>query len=149
MLPLPKPYQETKQKFTEYCSELNGRIVNLIEGYRAYFQANILPILNRPEGDKTLLFRCKRLLDNKVIGESSSLFLDLVIWEVEFRQVEAFKELLRVLNIQPMFLTDREDELFADDCEKMLEGKINYGLGMRFFFKWSNLVAKDGQQQEE
>lgn len=52
---------------------------NLIESYREYFQANVLPVLNKPEGDKTLLFRCKRLLDNKIIGESSSLFLDLVI----------------------------------------------------------------------
>ena len=54
---------------------------------------------------------------------------------MEFRQVERFKELLRVLNTQPMFLTDKEDEAFADDCEKMLEGRINYGLGMRFYLK--------------
>src|SRR5207248_11479742 len=104
-------------------------IEGLINGYVAYFQANIYPLLHRPEGDKTLLFRCKRLLENKVIGESSSLFLDLVIWEVEFRQVERFKEILRILNTNPMFLTDREDKLFADDCEKMIEGRINYLLG--------------------
>ncbi|CAI2189550.1 17615_t:CDS:2, partial [Funneliformis geosporum] len=79
LLPLPKPYQETKQKFTEYCQGLNGQVANLIESYRAYFTVNIYPLLNKPEGDKTLLFRCKRLLDNKIIGESSSLFLDLVI----------------------------------------------------------------------
>ena len=53
--------------------------MGLINSYAPFFQANILPVLNKPEGDKTLLFRCKRLLDNKVIGESSSLFLDLVI----------------------------------------------------------------------
>lgn len=28
-----------------------------------------------------------------------------------------------------MFLTDREDEAFANDCEEMVEGRINYGLG--------------------
>ena len=49
--------------------------------------------------------------------------------------MEKFKEMVRVLNTNPMFLTDREDELFAGDCEKMSEGKINFGLGMRFFLK--------------
>ena len=62
---------------------MNEEVGNLIESYRGYFTSEILPVLNKPEGDKTLLFRCKRLLDNKIIGESSSLFLDLVIWEVE------------------------------------------------------------------
>ncbi|CAI2186055.1 16286_t:CDS:2, partial [Funneliformis geosporum] len=101
------PYQETKQKFTEYCQGLNNQVAGLIESYRAYFT------------------------------------------EVEFRQVEGFKDLLRQLNTQPMFLTDREDELFASDSEKMLEGRINYGLAMRFFWKWTNLVAKNGVQAEE
>ena len=54
-------------------------IEGLINGYAPFFQSEIYPLLNKPEGDKTLLFRCKRLLENKVIGESSSLFLDLVI----------------------------------------------------------------------
>ncbi|CAI2186054.1 16285_t:CDS:2 [Funneliformis geosporum] len=94
---------DTKQKFTEYCQGLNGQVANLIESYRAYFTGNIYPLLNKPEGDKTLLFR----------------------------QVEGFKDLLRQLNTQPMFLTDREDELFASDSEKMLEGRINYSLAMR------------------
>jgi hypothetical protein len=49
--------------------------------------------------------------------------------------VEEFKNLLRQLNTQPMFLTDKEDELFAQDCEKMIEGRINFGLGMRFWLK--------------
>src|SRR3954454_21560999 len=110
-------------------------IEGLINSYKPYFSANIYLLLQKPEGDKTLLFRCKRLLENKVIGESSSLFLDLIIWEIEYRQVEKFKEMLRDLNTQPMFLTDREDELFAADCEKMIEGRINFGLGQRFFFK--------------
>ena len=48
-----------------------------------------------------------------------------------------------------MFLTDKEDELFAGDSEKMIEGRINYLLGMRFWLKWSSLVAKSGQQKEE
>lgn len=149
LLPLPKPYGEVRKKFSEYCGKLNQEITNLIESYRAYFNSEILPVLQKPEGDKTLLFRCKRLLDNKVIGESSGLFLDLVIWEVEWRQVEGFKELVRQLSLEPMFLTDREDELFMSDCEKMIEGRINYGLAQRFFFKWSNLVQKSGVQKEE
>jgi len=49
--------------------------------------------------------------------------------------VERFKELLRQLNTNPMFLTDREDELFASDGEKMIEGRINYLLAQRFFLK--------------
>ncbi|CAH1765285.1 1245_t:CDS:2 [Entrophospora sp. SA101] len=83
LLPLPKPYQETKQKFTNYCQGLNDKVENLINSYAGYFQQNIYPVLESPEGDKTLLFRAKRLLNNKVIGESSSLFTDLLIWEVE------------------------------------------------------------------
>ena len=63
--------------------------------------------------------------------------------------MEKFKEILRELNTQPMFLTDREDEAFANDCEKMVEGRINFGLGSRFWWKWNNLVAKSGVQQEE
>jgi len=54
-------------------------IETLINSYLPYFQSEIYPLLHKPEGDKTLLFRSKRLLENKVIGESSSLFLDLVI----------------------------------------------------------------------
>jgi len=49
--------------------------------------------------------------------------------------VERFKELLRNLNTQPMFLTDREDELFMEDSEKMVEGRINYLLAQRFWLK--------------
>jgi hypothetical protein len=138
-----------KERFTTYCQAVNQQVDNLIQSYLPYFESEIKPILRKPEGDKTLLFRCKRLLENKVIGESSSLFLDLVIWETEWRQVERFKELLNQIQLQPMFLTDREDELFANDCEKMIEGRINYGLGQRFFFKWNQLVAKNGVQQEE
>jgi hypothetical protein len=78
-LPLAGTWSEIKTKFTEYCKGVNGQVENLINSYLPYFNANIKPILQRPEGDKTLLFRCKRLLENKVIGESSSLFLDLII----------------------------------------------------------------------
>ena len=49
--------------------------------------------------------------------------------------MERFKELLREINTQPMFLTEREDEAFANDGEKMVEGRINFGLGMRFWWK--------------
>ena len=49
--------------------------------------------------------------------------------------MEKFKELLTNLNTSPMFLTDREDELFASDCEKMIEGRINYLLAQRFYLK--------------
>src|SRR5256885_10166275 len=102
MLPLPNTWKEVKEKFTGYCQRVNGAVEQLINSYVPYFNSEIKPVLQRPEGDKTLLFRCKRLLENKVIGESSSLFLDLVIWEVEYRQVEKFKELLTNLNTQPM-----------------------------------------------
>ena len=149
MLPLPNTYTEIKRKFSEYCGKVNEMVGNLIDSYGGYFNSEIKPLLNKPEGDKTLLFRCKRLLENKVIGESSSLFLDLVIWEVEWRQVERFKELLRGISLEPMFLTDREDELFMEDCEKMIDGRINYLLAQRFFLKWSSLVVKSGQQKEE
>jgi len=63
--------------------------------------------------------------------------------------VERFKEILRDLQTSPMFLTDKEDELFMSDGEKMIEGRINFGLGQRFFLKWSALVAKSGVQKEE
>ena len=56
---------------------------------------------------------------------------------------------MRNINTQPMFLTDREDEAFADDLERMIEGRINFGLGMRFWLKWSALVSKAGVQKEE
>jgi hypothetical protein len=148
-LPLPKTFSDWQKQTTEFMIAKHNEIEQLINGYAPYFNANIKPILSKPEGDKTLLFRCKRLLENKVIGESSSLFLDLVIWEVEYRQMTKFKELLTNLNTQPMFLTDREDELFAEDCEKMVEGRINYLLAQRFFLKWSSLIAKSGVQKEE
>ena len=79
MLPLPNTWKEIKEGFTEYCKTVNGAVEQLIDSYKPYFESEIKPLLNKPEGDKTLLFRCKRLLENKVIGESSSLFLDLVI----------------------------------------------------------------------
>ncbi|KLL03218.1 MAG: hypothetical protein MRECE_23c004 [Mycoplasmataceae bacterium CE_OT135] len=148
LLPLPGTYQAIKTKFTQYCQELNGKIENLINSYAPYFQQNIYPALESPEGDKTLLFRCKRLLNNKVIGESSSLFGDLVVWEVEWRQAEKFKELLRQLQIEPCFLTDKEDELMANDLEKLIDGRINYSLGYRWYFKWANLMGEKGLQQD-
>src|SRR2546429_9203059 len=79
MLPLPGTWKEIKEKFTGYCQTVNGMVGDLIDSYAPYFNSEIKPVLRKPEGDKTLLFRCKRLLENKVIGESSSLFLDLVI----------------------------------------------------------------------
>ena len=79
MLPLAGTWKEIKEKFTEYCKGVNEQVSNLIDSYAGYFNSEIKPLLQKPEGDKTLLFRCKRLLENKVIGESSSLFLDLVI----------------------------------------------------------------------
>jgi len=68
-----------KERFTEYCQRVNGIVEQLIDSYKPYFESEIKPVLSKPEGDKTLLFRVKRLLENKVIGETSSLFLDLVI----------------------------------------------------------------------
>ena len=79
LLPLPNTWKEIKEKFTGYCAGINGMVSDLIDGYALFFNSEIKPVLQRPEGDKTLLFRVKRLLENKVIGESSSLFLDLVI----------------------------------------------------------------------
>ncbi|KLL03328.1 MAG: hypothetical protein MRECE_19c010 [Mycoplasmataceae bacterium CE_OT135] len=148
LLPLPKTYQAIKTKFTQYCQGLNGKVENLINSYAPYFQQNIYPALESPEGDKTLLFRCKRLLNNKVIGESSSLFGDLVIWEVEWRQQQQFKDLLRQLQIEPCFLTDKEDELMANDLEKLIDGRINYSLCYRWYFKWANLMGEKGLQAE-
>jgi len=79
LLPLPNSYQKTKEKFTKYCQNLNQQLENLINSFNNYFQTNIYPLLNNLGGDKTLSFRCDRLLKNKIIGESSSLFIDLVI----------------------------------------------------------------------
>lgn len=148
LLPLPKAYQETKQKFTEYCQGLNGQVENLINSWAPFFQQNIYPALESPAGDKTLLFRAKRLLNNKIVGESSSLFIDLIIWEIEYRQVEAFKDLLREFNSQPAFLTDKEDELMANDLEKLIDGRINYSVACRWYFKWANLMNEKGLQPE-
>ena len=49
--------------------------------------------------------------------------------------MEAFKELLKTISLNPMFLTDKEDEAFMSDCEKMIEGRINFNLGGRFYWK--------------
>jgi hypothetical protein len=78
-LPLPKTFSDWQKQTTEFMINKHNEIEQLINSYAPYFNANIKPILQKPEGDKTLLFRCKRLLENKVIGESSSLFLDLII----------------------------------------------------------------------
>src|SRR2546430_566472 len=55
MLPLPKTWQDTKTKFTEYCQRVNGIVRDLIDSYAPYFNSEIKPILRKPEGDKTLL----------------------------------------------------------------------------------------------
>lgn len=49
--------------------------------------------------------------------------------------MERFKELLRELSSNPMFLTDREDEAFMSDCERMIEGRMIFSLSQRFFSK--------------
>ena len=79
LLPLTKSYQKTREKLTKYCQGLNKQLEQLINSFNPYFQKEIYPILNKPEGDKTLLFRSDGLLKNKIIGESASLFLDLII----------------------------------------------------------------------
>ena len=43
LLPLPKPYQDIKQRFTAYCGNLNGEVERLINSYAPFFQANIYP----------------------------------------------------------------------------------------------------------
>src|SRR6266480_6852257 len=59
MLPLPTPWKEIKEKFTGYCQTVNGMVGDLIDSYAPFFNSQIKPLLRKPEGDKTLLFRCK------------------------------------------------------------------------------------------
>lgn len=146
LLPLPKSYQTTREKFTKYCQELNKQLENLINSFNSYFQTNIYPLIK--DNEKTLAFRCDRLLKNKIIGETSSLFTDLIIWEIEHYQIEKFKDLLRNLNVNPSFLTEKEDEAIADDTDKLIDGRINYSICHRFYYKWTNLINKSGLQKE-
>lgn len=139
LLPLPNSYQQTKEKLTKYCQGLNNQLEQLINSFNSYFRTNIYPLLESNEGDKTLLFRCNRLFKNKIIGESSSLFLDLVIWEIEYRQVAKFKELLNKL------ANTSQQENIQADIQKLIEGRINYSLCQRFCFKWNNLMIKGTQ----
>ncbi|CAH1759624.1 2908_t:CDS:2 [Entrophospora sp. SA101] len=134
-LPLTKTFADWQKHWTEFFIRKHTELENLINSFGGYFRSEIIPVLESPEGDKTLLFRCKRILDNKIIGESSSLFLDLVIWEVEYRQQQQFKERLREFNANPAFLTDREDELMASDLEKLIDGRINYNVACRWYWK--------------
>ncbi|CAG8757613.1 17191_t:CDS:2, partial [Racocetra persica] len=92
---------------------------------------NIYPLLNNLGGDKTLAFRCDRLLKNKIIGESSSLFNDLLICELEYRQMLKFKDLLGELadnlNNQTTLDNQQQENILAD-IKKLREGKINQAI---------------------
>ena len=149
LLPLPKPYKEIREKFTKYCQGLNQQLEQLINSFNSYFQSNIYPILNKPEGDKTLAFRCDRLLKNKIIGESSSLFLDLVIWEIEYIQIQRFKALLGNLANSDCFTAEKDEEAIQNDIEKLIEGRINYSVAHRFIFKWTKLIEKQGTEEAQ
>jgi len=71
------------------------------------------------------------VINNKIIGESSGVLKDLVIFEVEFRQQVKFREYLeRLRDIQ--FLDERVNELWLADLDKMEQGKINYSVCQRF-----------------
>ena len=149
LLPLSNSYQKTKEKFTKYCQELNGKLEQLINYFNPYFQTNIYPLLNNLGGDKTLSFRCDRLLKNKIIGESSSLFIDLVIWETEYRQMIKFKDLLGELENQPCLSDNQQQENIQKDIKKLREGKINYFICQRFIFKWNNLLKENQKDKWE
>ncbi|KLL03556.1 MAG: hypothetical protein MRERV_38c025 [Mycoplasmataceae bacterium RV_VA103A] len=146
LLPLPKPYQETKQKFTEYCQNLNTQIEALINSWQAYFQQAILPLLESPQGDQELLFRTKRLLNNKIVGESTLLFLDLVIWEIEYRQQQNFKAFLPQLN-DWVFNKANIQSQWETDLERMT-GRINYQVANRFWWKWGNKIGLPEAREE-
>lgn len=148
LLPLPKTFLDWQKQTTEFLIKKHGEIETLINSFNTYFQTNIYLLLNKPEGDKTLAFRCDRLLKNKILGESSSLFTDLIIWETEYNQVQEFKELLTNLNSNHSFTNQKDQESFTNDCEKLIAGRINYSLAHRFHFKWNNLINKSGLQKE-
>ncbi|KLL03522.1 MAG: hypothetical protein MRERV_39c031 [Mycoplasmataceae bacterium RV_VA103A] len=150
LLPLPKSYQSTREKLTKYCQELNQKLEQLINSFNNYFQQNIYPLLNNLGGDKTLAFRCDRLLKNKIIGESSSLFNDLLICELEYRQMLKFKDLLGELadNLSNQATLDnQQQENILADIKKLREGKINHAICQRFIFKWSKLIEKTNHQE--
>ncbi|RHZ37769.1 hypothetical protein [endosymbiont GvMRE of Glomus versiforme] len=144
LLPLPKPYQEIKTKFTQYCQELNGKLENLINSFAGYFKENIYPVLESNEGDKTLLFRCKRLLNNKIIGESSSLFLDLLIFEREYLGKSEAKKVWEGFNNVEFFEETKLQELIESDIEKLKEGRTNLNISWVFYRKWLNLIEQKG-----
>ncbi|RHZ37260.1 hypothetical protein [endosymbiont GvMRE of Glomus versiforme] len=144
LLPLPKTYQEIKTKFTNYCQELNGKVEGLINSFAGYFEENIYPVLESPEGDKTLLFRCKRLLNNKIIGESSSLFLDLLIFEREYLGKVEAKKVWEGFNEVIFFEEERLQELIEADIEKLKEGRTNLNISWVFYRKWLNLIEQKG-----
>ncbi|RHZ37397.1 hypothetical protein [endosymbiont GvMRE of Glomus versiforme] len=144
LLPLPKPYQEIKTKFTTYCQELNGKVEGLINSFSPYFQENIYPVLESSKGDKTLLFRCKRLLNNKIIGESSSLFLDLLIFEREYLGKSEAKKVWEGFNNVEFFEKERLQELIEADIEKLKEGRTNLNISWVFYRKWLNLIEQKG-----
>src|SRR5205823_11010613 len=122
-------------KFTKYCQGLNQQLEQLINSFNSYFQTNIYPLLNNLGGDKTLAFRCDRLLKNKIIGESSSLFNDLVICELEYRQMIRFKDLLGELENQPCLSDNQQQENIQEDIKKLRDGKINHYICQRFILK--------------
>ena len=91
---MPQTFVDWQKETTELLIEKHGEIENLINSFKDYFQQEVYPIIKSKYGDKTLAFRCERLLDNKMIGETSSLFLDLLIFEREYLAQIAVKNLL-------------------------------------------------------
>ena len=143
---MPQTFVDWQKEVTQLLVEKHGEIETLINSFKAYFESDIYPILKSKEGDKTLLFRCERLLDNKMVGETSSLFPDalsnnsgdLVIFEIEYRQQQNFKEFIPNLeNIQ--FTNEIVNNQWTSDLEK-LKGKISYKLITTFWFKWGEKI---------
>ena len=146
-LQMPQTFVDWQKETTELLIEKHTKIEELIDTFRDYFQREIYLVLRSREGDRTLLFRCERLLNDKMIGETSSLFPDalsnnsgdLVIFEIEYRQQQKFKEYLTRLE-SILFADERVNNLWIVDLEKLQNGRINYSLAQTFWFKWSDKI---------
>ena len=144
--PMPQTFIDWQKETTQLLVEKHTEIENLINSFKPYFTSDIYPILKSQEGDKTLAFRCERLLDNKMTGETSSLFPDalsnnsgdLVIWEIEYRQQQKFKEFIPSLE-SILFTNEIVNNQWKSDLEKV-KGKISYSLIRTFWFKWGEKI---------
>ncbi|CAG8563540.1 4787_t:CDS:2, partial [Cetraspora pellucida] len=129
---LDKGDADRKRPPCPYASDRNKEHRENCECFMANLdKQGIYPLLNNLGGDKTLAFRCDRLLKNKIIGESSSLFNDLLICELEYRQMLKFKDLLGELAdnlINQTNLDNQQQENILADIKKLREGKINQAI---------------------